>query len=162
MRWVYENQMLGDDTAILNDYNEIFRIVNQEPKTLVYLVHNSYSNEHRWQNLQGLEIEEKVKIFISIAMQKNSEFVELFDYHIIRMQERGILDRIRHEWTDNVDQDYGMIEPEAMDIQNTMFVFACVALGIFIAGQVILAEWIYWKCSNMTQFTSKMGNWFLE
>ena len=153
MRWVYENQMLGDDTAILEDYNRIFSMVKEEPKTLVYLVHNSHSKEPRWQNLQGLDIEEKVNIMISIALQKDSEFAELFDHHLIKMQEKGILDRIRHEWTDGKDQDYSIFQAGSLDIQNTAFGFVCFVLGIFIAAQVILAEWIYSKCVNSKQFS---------
>ena len=152
MRWVYENQMLGDDTAILEDYNRIFSMIKEEPRTLVYLVHNSHSKEPRWQILQGLDIEEKVNIMISIALQKDSEFAELFDHHVIKMQEKGILDRIRHEWTDDKDQDYGKFEAGSLDFQNTAFGFVCVGIGIFIAAQVILIEWIYSKCVNSRQF----------
>ena len=91
-------------------------------------------------------------ILISIALQKKSEFAELFDHHIIKMQEKGILDRIRHEWTDDKDQDYGKFEAGSLDFQNMAFGFVCVGIGIFIAAQVILIEWIYSKCVNSRQF----------
>ena len=55
---------------------------------------------------------------ISIALQKDSEFAELFDHHLIKMQEKGILDRIRHEWTDGKDQDYSIFQAGSLDIQQ--------------------------------------------
>ena len=57
----------------------------------------------------------------SIGMQKNSEFAELFDYNIIKMQESGILGRIGRQWTEKADNDYGVAEPAPLAIENVMF-----------------------------------------
>ena len=64
MRWVYENRMLRDETAIATSFDKLLRMVNDEPKTLLYMMFLSYSNEPRWQNLVGLDIEEYVNIYI--------------------------------------------------------------------------------------------------
>ena len=149
MRWVYENKMLTDETAISLSFDKLLRMVNDEPKTLLYMMFLSYSNEPRWQNLVGLDIKEYVNTYISIGMQKNSEFAELFDYHIIKMQESGVLNRISHRWTDKADNDYGVVEPAALDIQNVVFLFYCIAFGVFVAANVIIAEWVFKKCLKM-------------
>ena len=152
MRWVYENQMLADETAISKDFDVLLRMVNDEPKTLLYMMFLSYSNEPRWRNLVGLDINEYVNIYISIAMQKDSEFAELFDHHIVKMQEIGLLNRIGHKWTDQANQNYEMAEPTSLRIQNVMFVFGCIAFGIFLAAHVILAEWFCRKCLKIEMF----------
>ena len=112
----------------------------------------SYSNEPRWRNLVALDIKEYVNLHVSIAMQKDSEFAELFDHHIIEMQESGLLNRIRHRWIYKANQDYGMAEPASLSIQNIMFVFACIAFGIVLAAYIILAEWFCKKCLKMEAF----------
>ena len=146
MRWVYENKMLKDETAIATSFDKLLQMVNDEPKTLLYMMFLSYSNEPRWQNLVGLDIEEYVNIYISIGMQKNSEFAELFDYHIAKMQENGVLNRISQRWTEKADNNYGVVEPAALAIQNVMFLFSCIAFGIFAAAHVIIGEWFFKKC----------------
>ena len=85
----------------------------------------------------------------SIGMQKNSEFAELFDYQIIKMQESGILGRIGRQWTEKADNDYGVAEPAPLAIENVMFLFACVALGMFVACHVFVGEWFFRKCLKM-------------
>ena len=135
--------MLKDENALTKDYGLLFDMVNNDPKTLLYHGYHDYSKEPRWRNLVDLDIQEFANFFVSIGLQKNSEYVEMFDYHIIKMRENGIVARFKHKWMYNTDKnDYGMAEAVTLDFENMVFPFMCLVVGIVSAATVLLAEWI--------------------
>ena len=90
-----------------------------------------------------LDIQEFANFYVSIGLQKNSELVEMFDYHIIKMQENGIIARFKHKWMYNTDKNYyGMAEAVTLEFENLIFPFMCLLVGIVAAATVLLAEWI--------------------
>ena len=87
--------------------------------------------------------QEFANFFVSIGLQKNSEYVEMFDYHITKMQENGIVARFKHKWMYNTDKNnYGMAEAVTLDFENMVFPFMCLVVGVVSAATVLLAEWI--------------------
>ena len=149
MRWVYENMMLKDESALTKDYNLLLDMVNNEPKTLLYHGYGVYqTREPRWKNLVGLDVEEYANFYVSMGFQKNSEYIELIDHCIIKMQENGIRDRFLKRWMHINDQSYGISEPVTLDFENLIFPFMVLLLGVIAAAQIVLMEWVLKKCTE--------------
>ena len=60
--------------------------------------HKPFSPKPQWKSLVPLDIKEQVWIFVSIGMQKDSELFELFNHHILKMLETGVVERMRKKW----------------------------------------------------------------
>ena len=58
----------------------------------------AFSTKPQWKSLVTLDIKEKITFPVSIAMQKGSELLALFNHQILRMIETGVLQRMRKKW----------------------------------------------------------------
>ena len=81
------------------NFDELLNRATTEEKTLLYFMnHKPFSPKPQWKSLVPLNIKELVWIFVSIGMQKDSELFELFNHHILRMLETGVVERMRKKW----------------------------------------------------------------
>ena len=144
MKLVYK-KMLKDEKAITKEFHSPLVMANQEPKTLAY--HScDRSEDSLWKNLVCLDIQEYTVFYKTIAMQKNSEFLELVDHHIIKMQENGWLDRLEGKWMYKANKDYEITMASELTVKNVVFMFTTLALGIVVALNILIVEWILMKC----------------
>ena len=74
MRWIYDNQIKGNDDAMFTDFKAMVRTAAEEPKTLLYWVYHPYSENFHEKQLKALDIQEKMTFYEGNPMQKNSEF----------------------------------------------------------------------------------------
>ena len=147
MKWVYK-EMLNDERAITKKFHTPLVMANNEPKTLAY--HScDQSDDPLWKNLVCLNIQEYTMFFKTIALQKNSEFLELVDHHLIKMLENGWIDRLQKKWMYKANGDYEGIKASVITVENLMFPFTSLAFGIFMALNILFVEWICRKCLKM-------------
>ena len=74
------------------------RAVTEEKTLLYFMNHKPFSPKPQWKSLVPLDIKEQVWIFVSIGMQKDSELFELFNHHILKILETGVVQRMRKKW----------------------------------------------------------------
>jgi ABC-type amino acid transport substrate-binding protein len=67
-----------------------------DPKILLY---DSDTVATRDGRLQALKMVDSTENYMAFSFRQNWEFGELFNYHLLKMEESGILDRIRKNWT---------------------------------------------------------------
>ena len=65
-----------------------------------YMNLKAFSSKPQWKSLVTLDIKEKITFPVSIAIQKDSELLALFNHQIVRMIETGVLHRMRKKWLD--------------------------------------------------------------
>ena len=94
------------------------------------------------ETLQALDITEAMPMYKGIALQKDSEFIKLFNHQLLKMFESGKFHKINQKWTATYDQDYGMEEPVQLSYEHVLFPYNFLALGIIIAVPLILVEWL--------------------
>ena len=134
MQRIYEN---GNYLAM--DDKDIMSFVMDNPKTVVWAF------ENRWPNLVVLDITENTATDKSLAFNKDSEFTKIFNNNLLKMQESGLINRIKKKWYGDYDKVFGMSEPLVLTFDNLFFPFGCLALGIIFTFLIITAEVIGWK-----------------
>ena len=158
MKKIYNN-MVKDGKSITKDFLTPLVMAKEDPKTLAYRGCSPLDNL-LWRNLVCLDIAEYTNLYKTIALQKNSEFLELVDHHIIKMQECGWIARLKHTWMFLANEDYEITEATELTINNVMFTFVTLAFGIVIALCLLIIEWFLMKCKNPEEVHKKKVSFF--
>ena len=90
--------------------------------------------------IEPLYIDEAVQFNEAIALRKNSELTALFNHHIFKLLQTGVVDRIRHAWMDRADGDYWVVEAVTLGYENVLFPFVSVVVGSLFAFLFTLCE----------------------
>ena len=77
------------------------------------------------------------------SLQKSSPYLPLFNHHIIRLQEKGILDRIIKKYTPQ-PRDCGTSSANAIGYESCFSAFLPLIFG-YLFGILILIFENYWK-----------------
>ena len=128
------------------DSNILLKRVVTEQKTLYY-GSIAWARDHR--GIKPLIIDELVKRSEAIGLQKNSEFTSLFTYHILKMEQSGLIDRIRHKWMGSADNIYGLPMPPSLGYESVIFLFALLLFGAIAAGIIIYFEFLVRRRSHL-------------
>ena len=85
---------------------------------------------------------------VYFALQKDSEFLGIFNYYLLKEIEHGITKRLYRKYHMDlfVKEQFGMPEPQPLGINNVMFTFTLLGFGICIAAAIAFMEWIAKKC----------------
>ena len=158
MEDVYKNHMLGpgyDDkyeaiSVFLNEYSG--------DKVLLYGVFDPYSEHELEKQLTGLNVEEGFPIFEGVGLQKNSEFTEMFNYHIFKLYEMGVMDRLKHKYVDKPNKEFGFPEAITLGYENLLFPFGFIVLGMILAASAILVEHAIVMMGKVTKTSSGLSN----
>ena len=151
MKWYYENKMLEMDppeNAFTNSYIDMFKVMNSQDKTLIYHDPMTYSDRPYWRGLHALKnVEERCTFYVTIAMTKDSEFHEIINYFILKMQENGLDARIKRRWMYDANTNYDGVQALPLTGENLIFLFGILlGGGIFSGIALCVGEWLFWKC----------------
>ncbi len=82
----------------------------------------------------------------AFAFQKNSDLVPIFNYHLLKMEENGVLDRIRMKWgLINPLQDIEKVTESSsfpLGLGNVFFPFFILVVGSVSSSILGLVEWV--------------------
>ncbi len=138
MRKVYDNHTTlftydGDMKAMLHK-------LSVDPKLLYY---GDSLQFYKHNNLQIVkDFDERTLIKLSIGLQKDSELLSLFNHHILKMGQSGLLSKLSRKWIhDDNPGDWSerifVDEATAIGFSNVVFVLLVLACGAALA--IILA-----------------------
>ena len=164
MKWFYENKMLEMDppeNAFTNSYIDMFKVINSQEKTLIYHDPMTYSDRSYWRGLHALkDVEERCTFYVTIAMTKDSEFHEIINYYILKMQENGLDARIKRRWMYDANTNYEGIQAQPLTEENLIFLFGILLWGTFSGIALCVGEWLVWKCPGSKQkLRNKINHW---
>jgi hypothetical protein len=71
---------------------------------------------------------------------KNSEFTDLFNYHLLKMEQSGLTHIILKRWRKQPTDVFGAPESITLGYNNTLFPFLLVSTGAIVAGIIALYE----------------------
>ncbi len=142
MRRVYETTMVGKRDAFTAIREEGNRIVLDRPKHLMFGTDLLPGLDGRF---VALDIEDAYKGQLAFGLRKNSEFTDLFNYHLHRMEVAGLLSRIRRKWGGNIPgKDEGRSDGEAanaLDYSRVSFPFSLLPVSAVLATGVLIVEY---------------------
>ena len=99
-------------------------------------------------DLTALKLDDEIKTQAGLMLQKDSEFLQIFNYYVLKQFETGILKRILHEQEEEV---IGILEPEPLGYDNVVFLSAVLVGGICVSLILVLVEsvtQIWYKSDN--------------
>ena len=91
-------------------------------------------------------VQDRLTSPISFGLQKDSELKDLFDFHLVKMREEGILGKLTLEWdqrSDAAEDDNGALAFFELEYRNVLFPFVIFCSGI--AGSLLAALFEYVK-----------------
>jgi hypothetical protein len=71
---------------------------------------------------------------------KNSEFTDLFNYHLRKMEQSGLTHIILKRWRKRPTEVFSVPESITLGYNNTLFPFLLVTTGAIVAGIIALYE----------------------
>ena len=129
-----------------------------EPKTLWYTVttnsvphrEEEWDEKSAYDELNLLKMDDESYAYASFALQKDSEFLELFNYYILKEYEHGILKKLFRTYYNKLytRQQFSMKEPEPLSYGNVIFTFSCLVLGVATSLGIAIVELIVIKLSK--------------
>ena len=143
---VYKNRF-----EYINDAKEAKRAVLADPnlKTLLYardiaLIPRGTDPITKIQNnkLFVLEMDDSVYTHAALALQKDSEFLQIFNHYILRALEGGDFKRLYYYSHKDlfVKENFGMIEPQPLRPNNVMFCFSWIGFGVILSVIIVMTE----------------------
>ena len=93
--------------------------------------------------LMALRMFDSTPVSGGIGLQKNSEFLDIVNYRMLKLVEGGILKHIDKKWPDTSrNEEFGMAEPRALGFNNILFPFTLLATGMVTA---LASAWLEYK-----------------
>ncbi len=147
MRKVFERGLEQPASLFAHSMDEIISRLHSEPRSVYF---GSAMEAKRDLELRILPIEEAVPIHLAIGLQKDSEFLKLFNFHLQQMKEAGLFAVLNVRWT---NQGVEFVEPppcqtaNVLGYDNLLFPFAIACSGLGVALVLLLAELSYSRMS---------------
>ena len=88
-------------------------------------------------DLTALKLDDEIKTQAGLMLQKDSEFLQIFNYYVLKQFETGILKRILHEQEEKV---IGILEPEPLGYDNVVFLSSVIVGGVCVSFILVLVE----------------------
>ena len=126
--------------------DDAFRMVTEEEKVLYYYgLSSMVSKNAKPYQSQLIALKMAEYSIASLALQKDSEFHQIFDYYILKGLESGIFRKIyiKHHMGLYTNKFFGLTEPEALGSNNVMFLFMFLGLGILVSVCIMLTELVH-------------------
>ena len=154
-------------------FNSYFRVIDQNNKTrkiaamealksvisdskiLLYATEAflAYTDDPTYNKLVdkvvALKMDDTLYTIGTLGLQKDSEFLQIFNYYILREMESGFLRRLYREHHPDLftKENFEMIPPQPLGINNVMFCFILLGFGICLSLLSTAVEFIMPKQS---------------
>ena len=141
------------------------QVAFENPKTLLYAPTSTWSDDKTVSNeifngltLLKLDDSEKVNTHAALMLQHDSEFLQIFNHHIMKMIETGVLRRIYRKYNYRLyrNEQFSISEPQPLGINNALFLFILLGAGISMALGIAFVEYIVAKWHQMRVMRSMM------
>ena len=137
---------------------DVFKKITTEEKVLLFTSEstiNYKAAEPYRKELVVLKIHDG-KSNGGLALTKDSEFLALFNYYILKAFETGVMAKLHqdHHSALFTNQHFGMPEPQPLTTKNAMFLFILIGFGVCISIMVALMENMHKKCFKKNNASS--------
>ena len=99
----------------------------------------------------ALKMDDEVNGVAGFALQKDSEFLQIFNHYIMKAKESGIEKRLnqKYTWYNYRNVNYGILEAQPLGWNNIIFCFVILGLGISLSISQVAMEFLRSKwCSQ--------------
>ena len=139
------------------DKAEGYKKIATEDKTLLYSSPWIYDEEAIPYDLEVLDLDDAAitKTYVTLALHKDSEFQQLFNYYIQKGHEHGIFKRLykKYHMVEFTNEHFGMKEPQSLGANNVMFPFIWLCFAVGVSLLIGLAEKCLAKKMSLPPFS---------
>ena len=131
--------------------------IGAEPKILMYASATSIVPSYHLQEvntlydqLVALKMDDSAHVISTFGLQKDSEFLDLLNYYLLKEIEHGIVYRLKRNYYKPlyIKEQFGMSEPQPLGYGNVIFTFACLGIGMSTSLGIAMVELIVMKFNN--------------
>ena len=137
----------------LRDWTEAMDEIISDHKTLWYNQKSGIISspnlvttaKEKLKKVVALKMDDSGYSLTGFGLQKESEFLKMFNHYLLKEREHGIFNRLYRKYFIDlyVNEEFGMIEPQALGFDNVMFTFACLGAGVTISMIIAIAEFMF-------------------
>ena len=142
---VYKNRIENNGKAWFKKTDDALDAVRYYQNTYLY----SHSSAAKTKpGIIALRMSDSTPTVGGLGIQKNSDLLDILNYHMLRLYENGIIERIVKKWPEmSRNEEFEMAEPGGLAFNNVLFPFTILAIGIITAMVFSLLEFIIKKVS---------------
>ena len=141
-------EMIGKGQVEKEDRFEAYKVVIEDSvsKTLLFkmaiLQSKTAEEKELTDQLFTLKIDDPLHVIGGFALQKDSEFLQLFNHYIIRSYESGVIKRLfrKHHMDLYTKEIFQMKEPQPLGLNNVLFCFISLGFGSGISLFIAIVE----------------------
>ena len=153
MREVYENygETISLDGSVRNKRISILMEVIKDPKRLLYaqapMLPRSQSERKLLDQILELKMDDVNSGYATLALQRDSEFLPLFNHYIMKMKENGLLRKLYRDYHSYLfaRENFEMVQPQPLGFNNVMFPFICLVVGVCLSITKAITEHMIMK-----------------
>ena len=95
----------------------------------------------------ALKMDDSVYTIATLALQKDSEFLQIFNYYILKAFEGGHFKRLYRKYHMDlfIKENFAMAEPMPLGSRNVMFCFISIGFGICLSLIFVMVEFSNYK-----------------
>ena len=137
-------QLPVDAKAALKLISEPNTLWFDEKLSLVSGPNTAFDELSALSQVHTLKMDDEIYAIGTLALQKESEFLEIFNHYILKQHEHGILKRIFRSYVIELftREKFGMSEPQPLGYENVIFTFSCLGFGIVASLGITIVELI--------------------
>ena len=142
----------------------LFEVIS-EPKTLLYTVFSATQFkdpeiQQYFNQLFALKMDDAVYGIMTMGLQKDSEFLEIFNYYLLKQFETGFSRRLYRQYHAGffTNENFEMNEPQPLGFSHVMFCFILLAFGICLSTMITIMELISCKQGKQEMWVTRRNN----
>lgn len=141
-----------ESQGFIEGWMEIMNKVINDPKTLYYesvgfIIPITPQQKALSDQVFDLKMDDAVYTTNTLPLQKDSEFLPIFNHRILKMIESGLLRKLYLKYFADlyVKENFEMSEPQALGYNNVMFPFIFLGVGIALSIVKAITEFMIMK-----------------
>ena len=139
---VYDEIMREDTSPALKLISEPRILWFTELSALVPNPRMAFNERAAYQEVTPLKMDDESYSYGTLALQKDSEFLEIFNYYIMKQYENGILKRLYRTYHSELlaREQFSMSEPQPLGYEKVVFPFTCLVIGVAASMWIAIVE----------------------
>ena len=138
---------------------------DKESKTLLYaqkisVIPKSTYEKFLVDKIHPLKMDDSSYYLLGLGLQKDSEFLGIFNHYLLKEMESGLNMRARRSLQNSfyVNEQFEMREPQPLGSNNVMFLFILLGFGLIASVTVSICELVAGKHRKYSQPSSVKPN----
>ncbi len=143
MHEVYHGRMLGREAESVFPSSESAKAwLYSHPKTFYFADDLSALVDSR---MRPLTISDGFSGHLAFGLRRDSELADLFNFHLQKMEEDGVMARIKDEWLLRADAQFWLEEAGSLGFDMVTWPFSVVGGGAVVAIALFLPGEVFWR-----------------